>query len=119
LSFQARPNVPDEMKFVSSNPPPTYADSIAAYKVLYQIPDRWEKSLRRIDWQVKNHIKRALSRVGIQPIDENLFDAVIQEALVDLDEEVGQNHLCYPARKWLSWARVHKLQDLMQAFVTA
>lgn len=117
LNFHARPSVPDEMMFMASNPPPTYVNSIVAYRILYQIPDRWEKAWLRVDWQVKNHIKRALGRIGTQPIDEKIFDAAIQEAITELDDELGQNHLCYPALKWLSWARTHKFQDLMQSFV--
>jgi hypothetical protein len=117
LSFQPRTSVPDEMQFVSSNPPPTYENSIAAYKMLYKIPDRWEKNWKRVDKQINSYVLRALRRINPGSINQISFDAVLQEAILDLEGDVGQQHLCYPAAKWLSWARTHKFQDLMQAFM--
>jgi hypothetical protein len=116
LSFQSRPTVPDEMKFVSSNPP-TYTNSIAAYKILYQIPDRWEANWKRVDKQVTSYLRRALRRLNSPLIDQPLFEVALQDAITELEDDVGQNHLCYPAVKWLSWARTNKMQDLMQSFV--
>jgi hypothetical protein len=117
LSFENRPSVPDEMKFVPSNPPPTYENSIAAYRILYQIPDRWETNWKRVDRQVSSYLQRALRRLNTPSIDQALFDTALQEAITEMEGDVGQNHLCYPAFKWLSWARAHKFQDLMQSFV--
>lgn len=117
LSFQARSSPPDAMMFVSHNPSPTYQNSIAAYKILYQIPDRWETNWKRVDRQVSSYLQRALRRLNTPLIDQPLFDSALQDAITELEGDVGQNHLCYPAVKWLSWARVNKFQDLMQSFV--
>jgi hypothetical protein len=117
LGFLARASVPDEMKFISSNPPPTYANAIEAYRILYQIPSRWEVNWKRVDKQINSYLNRAVRNLNSQAIDEQLFHVALDEAIRDLEGEVGQNHLCYPAVKWLSWARVNRFQTLMNSFV--
>lgn len=116
LSFQARATVPDAMNFISAAPP-AYEKSIAAYKILYQIPNRWETNWRRVDRQINCYLRNAIRRLGSQHLDDVLFDSAIQEAITDMSNELGQQPMCYPALKWLSWARSNKFQDLKQSFV--
>lgn len=117
MDFHSRSTVPDAMDFISLTPP-LYENSISAYKIMYQIPSRWETNWRRIDHQVGSYLRKAVKRLGVQTIDDRLFDDAIQEAITDLQSDIGQQHFCYPAMKWLNWARVNKFQELKQAFVS-
>jgi hypothetical protein len=69
--------------------------------------------------RINLYVKRALKRIGIPTIDDQAFASALQEAITELEENFGKDHLNYPAAKWLAWAQVNQYQDLKQAFVVA
>lgn len=107
----------DTMEFVAQNSPPTYEKSIEAYKIMYQIPDRWSKNWTRVDDRINRTITRAKKRMIGASIDDQKFDLILQEVIEEFEDSIGKDHLSYPAAKWLEWARVNKFQDLKNSFV--
>ncbi len=117
LSFSTASSVPNPMKFIAQNSPPGYENSIEAYKIMYQIPDRWGINWRRVDNRITLYVKRALKRIGIPTINDQAFDMALQEAITELEENFGKDHLNYPAAKWLAWARINNFNSLIHSFV--
>ncbi len=116
LHFQKSSTPPDLMEFVAKNPPPTYMHSINAYSVMYQIPDRWQTNWVRVDHQIDRCVRHAIKRLDSQVADEQGFSSVLDEAIQELEEGFGRDHLSYPAANWLSWAKQHRFQELVQSF---
>ncbi len=109
----------EDMFFVSNDPKRTYTDSIKAYELLYDIPPRWRVIWRRIEYRVGLSIKRALRLVTSDfhvPLDHPLFEKAVDCAIKDLEDQLGGEHLCYPAMRWLIWAKQNKLPQLKQSY---
>jgi len=117
LMVTSNSTLPEKLEFKAKNPPPTYGSSIEAYSIIYQIPDRWNKSRTKVDNRVALYIRRVQRRFGGVRIDDRVFDQILQEAIDELVDSFGSDHLSYPAASWLTWARVNKFQDLKSSFV--
>lgn len=117
LEFIPDSTVSEHMEFVAKNPPPNYKNSIEAYKIMYQIPDRWIKNRERVDNRIDLCLKRFQKRFKDITIDDNIFDQILREAIEELEDSFGVDHLSFPAASWLTWARANKFQDLKSSFV--
>jgi hypothetical protein len=117
LEFSTTATSSENMEFVAKNPPPMYKNSIEAYRIMYQIPERWNKNRARVDSRIALYIKRVQKRFSGAKIDDTTFDQILRETIAELEDSFGIDHLSYPAASWLTWARAHKFQDLKQAFL--
>ena len=119
LDFKPTTTLIGDMEFFAQNPPPSYEQSIKAYKIMYQIPDRWNVNWTRVDNRVSRCVKRAQQRTISTGIDDQKFDLILLEAIAELEDSFGKDHFSYPAAKWLAWARTNKFQELKNSFLVS
>jgi len=117
LCFSSNSAMLTSMEFVAKNPPPTYENSIEAYKIMYQIPDRWNKSWTKVLRKTEVYLKSTFKRYKNQQLDEAVLDEIVVETIADLEEYFGSEYLNYPAAKWLKWAQANKREDIKHFLV--
>jgi len=108
-----------EMLFISLDSKRTYNDSIKAFELLYDIPPRWKVAWNRIAYRAHSSLKRALRLVTSDNeifLDQRLFEKAIDFAIRDLEDQLGSEHLSYPAMRWLIWAKQNQLIELEKTY---
>ena len=97
---------------------PQLTTQVSHYSTVYQIPKRWNDGLNEIASLAIVRLKerlRVLRDEGI-PVDRAKFYSVIQRTVVQMEEDWGSYPYCYPATKWLLWAKDNKFDILCTEF---
>ncbi len=118
LEFTPTPLGREQMSFVARPGGKQLTEAIAAYGILYQIPERWRVLWKRVEQRIDLTVKRAIRMVTYNGanLDIPLFNTAVSLAIKDLEDNCGLEHFNYPAARWLRWAQQNKFQDLAHDF---